>query len=70
MNNEEAQREQHKSQGTWGEWADNRVGEEGARALGKVLKTNTTLAMLNLGGEQQGLKEAQREHKTSTLLGL
>ena len=54
-------REQIKHNGTWCDWAGNRVGVEGARGLGDALKTNTTLTQLNLRCEQQDHKETQEE---------
>ena len=51
----------------WCDWAGNKIGEEGARALGGALKTNTTLAKLDLWREQQDHKEAQQESKASTM---
>ena len=33
--------------------ADNKIGDEGARALSEALNTNTTLQSLDLGGEQE-----------------
>ena len=47
--------------------AVNEIGDEGARALGDALKTNTTLTVLELNGEQQDHKETQRESKASTM---
>ena len=35
---------------------DNGIGIEGAKALSEVLKINTTLTMLNLGGKKEGGK--------------
>ena len=29
---------------------DNRIGEQGAKAMGEMLKVNTTLTMLDMGG--------------------
>ena len=40
--------------------ADNWIGDEGARGLGEALKTNTTLAELDLSGEPQDHKKTQR----------
>ena len=31
------------------QWTDNSIGDEGAIAISELLKTNTTLASLNLG---------------------
>ena len=39
--------------------ADNRIGDEGARALGDALKTNTTLIELDLRCEQHHKKAQQ-----------
>ena len=47
--------------------AGNRIGDEGARALGDALKTNTTLTVLDLHGGQQDHKETQRESKATTM---
>ena len=49
--------------------AGNKIGDEGARVLGGALKTNTTLKFLDLGCDQQGRKEAQRESMESTRAG-
>ena len=45
----------------------NRIGDEGACALGDALKTNTTLTVLGLFGEQQDHKEAQQENEANTM---
>ena len=50
-------REQGKHNGSWCDWAGNEIGDEGARALGDALKTNTTLTELHLNSEQQNHKE-------------
>ena len=47
--------------------AGNRIGVEGARALGDALKKNTTLTKLWLNGKQQDHNEAQQESKASTM---
>ena len=39
---------------------DNRIGDEGAKSMSEVLKVNTTLATLYLGGEE---KRNEREEK-------
>ena len=46
--------------------ADNKIGVEGARALGDALKTNTTLTQLSLHGEQQDHKETQQGKHNGT----
>ena len=50
-----------------GDWAGNGISVEGARGLGDALKTNTTLTVLWLGGEQQDHNETQQESKASTM---
>ena len=50
-----------KHNGMWSGWAANVIGDEGARALGDALKTNTTLTQLWLSCEQHGHKITQRE---------
>ena len=54
----------------WFEWADNYIGDEGARGLGEALKTNTTLTILDLGSEQQDHKEAQQEQGKHNGMGV
>ena len=41
---------------------DNEIGDEGAKAMSEMLKVNTTLSTLYLGGEEQKRKE-RRERK-------
>ena len=53
QDHKQTQQEQGRHNGTWSDWTDNRIGDEGARALGGALKTNTTLTKLNMEGEQQ-----------------
>ena len=60
QDHKEAQQEQGKHNGM-GDWSVNKIGAEGACGLGDALKTNTTLTMLDLSGEQQDHKEAQRD---------
>ena len=46
--------------------AANKIGDEGARGLGDGLKTNTTLAQLDLRSEQQDHKETLKKSKANT----
>ena len=34
---------------------DNEIGDEGTKSMSEMLKTNTTLTSLNLGGEEKGM---------------
>ena len=52
------------------DWADNEIGDEGARVLGDALKTNTTLTELNLSGVQQDHKQTQQESKAGKHNGM
>ena len=38
----------------------NGIGNEGAKSLSEMLMTNTTLASLNLGGEEEKRRERER----------
>ena len=38
-------------------WADNRLGSEAGKVVGKALEVNNTLLHLHLRGTQQGGKE-------------
>ena len=44
--------------------AENKIGDEGTRALSEALKANTTLTALNLHGDQQQDTAAQQGHQT------
>ena len=44
-------------------WTGNHIGDEGARMLSESLKTNTTLTTLGLGGDQNEVKENDREEE-------
>ena len=48
---------QGKHKDKWRDWTGNQIGVEGARALSDALKTNTTLTVLGLGGEQQDTRK-------------
>ena len=61
QDHKETQQEQGKHNGMRSDWADNKIGDEGARGLFDALKTNTTLTWLNLRGEQHDHKQAQQE---------
>ena len=37
-------------------WRDNNIGDEGARMISESLKTNTTLTILNLSGDEKWSK--------------
>ena len=37
-------------------WADNKIGDEGARLMSESLKTNATLTTLNLSGDKNEVK--------------
>ena len=39
---------------------DNKIGDEGAKALSEMMKVNTTLTSLNLCGEEERRKERER----------
>ena len=67
QDHKETQQEQGKHNGMRSDWADNGIGDEGARVLGGALKTNTTLTELNLWGEQRDHKKTQQESKASTM---
>ena len=41
---------------------DSEIGDEGAKAMSEMLKVNTTLTTLNLGGEEER-KEKEKEKK-------
>ena len=48
----------------------NVIGDEGAKSMSKTLKTNTTLASLNLGGEEEGKNgESNDELMTDNKIG-
>ena len=42
---------------------DNWIGDEGAKTLSEILKTNTTLTSLNLRGEEEGKKRKRNRKK-------
>ena len=42
---------------------DNGIGDEGAKALSEMLKVNTTLTELNLGGEEERKEREEKEKK-------
>ena len=48
-------------------WADNGIGVEGAKAISESLKTNTTLTSLNLGGDNNEVKENDRGENKSEM---
>ena len=50
--------------------ADNRIGAEGARAVGDALKANTTLTELLLGSEQQDHKQTQESEASAMTRGV
>ena len=41
----------------------NGIGVEGAKALSEMLKKNTTLTTLSLGGEEEGRKEKRKKRE-------
>ena len=41
-------------------WTDNNIGAEGARMISESLKSNTTLAYLNLSGDRMTWKKDER----------
>ena len=40
---------------------ENGIGDEGARALSEMMKVNTTLTELNLGGEKKEKRKRMRK---------
>ena len=42
---------------------DNWIGDEGAKALGEMLKVNTTLTSVNLYGEEEERKGKEKEKR-------
>ena len=41
-------------------WIDNKIGDEGAEAIGESLKINTSLTTLDLGGDEK-IRNEKRE---------
>ena len=39
---------------------DNGIGDEGAKSMSEMLKSNTTLTSLNLSGEEEGRKRKRK----------
>ena len=42
---------------------DNGIGDEGAKAMSEMLKVNTTLTELDLGGEKRRKKEKRKKKR-------
>ena len=42
---------------------DNNIGDEGAKALSEMLKVNTTLTWLGLGGEEEEKKTRKNKRE-------
>ena len=42
---------------------DNRIGDEGAKSLSEMMKVNTTLKSLILGGEEEEEKTKREQEK-------
>ena len=42
---------------------ENEIGDEGAKAMSEMLKVNTTLRTLNLGGEEERKEREEKEKK-------
>ena len=49
--------------------ADNGIGDEGAKSMSEMLKSNTTLTTLNLGSEDEGVMEKRKERNDEKLTG-
>ena len=47
-------------------WTDNAIGDEGARMISESLKTNTTLTILYLGGDEIEVKMKTKHTQTQT----
>ena len=43
---------------------DNKIGDEGAKAMSEMMKVNTTLTSLNLCGEGRGVKKTRKKRKS------
>ena len=43
-------------------WTDNKIGEEGAKMISKLLKINTTLTKLDLSGDEIEIKEKKQNN--------
>ena len=41
----------------------NEIGDEGAKAMSEMLKVNTTLASLSLGGEEEERRKKEKEKR-------
>ena len=42
---------------------DNEIGDEGAKAMSEMMKVNSTLTTLNLGGEEERKEREEKEKK-------
>ena len=42
---------------------DNRIGEEGAKAMSEMMKVNSTLTTLNLGCEEERKERRERKER-------
>ncbi len=41
------------------EWTGNEIGDEGTKAISELLKSNSVLSELNLGGEKRNIEETE-----------